>query len=92
MPDQGPNYSIERRRLELATLEHRQTIARGQARLDDIDGQKQVNLARAALANEELDEEARKIRANEESLTAKIAENDTNLKLMVKALKEPVDG
>jgi len=92
MADAGPNYTIERRRLELATLEHRQTIKQGQARLSQIDGQKQVNLARAELANEELDEEARKILANEAALTAKIAENDTNLKLMVKAPKEPVDG
>lgn len=92
MADAGPNYPIERRRLELANLEHRQTIARGQARLAEIESQKQVNLARVELANEELDEEARRVRVNEEALLAKIAENDTNLKLMVKGPKEPANG
>lgn len=96
MADVGPNYTIERRRLELANLEHRQTIARGRSRLGEIEGQKQINLSRATLANDELDEEAQRISANEESLVAKIAENEQNLKLMVKGSsatsKEPTDG
>lgn len=96
MPDVGPNYTIERRRLELANLEHNQTIARGRSRLGEIEGQKRINLSKAELANEELDDEAQRIRANEESLVAKIAENEANLKLMVKgppaASKEPTDG
>lgn len=93
MSDQGPNYVIERRRLELANLEHRQTIARGLSRVEEIERQKEVNLKKAELANEELDDEAQRVRLNQASLESKIAENDSNLKAMVKSPKEPdVDG
>ncbi len=85
MADRGPNYSVERRRFELAKMEHNQTIQRQSQRLEDIDTQKNMNLARAELANMELDDEAEKIKVNQQALKAKIAEIDKNLDLMIKA-------
>lgn len=82
MADRGPNYKVERRRLELQRLEHTQTIAKQSARLDEIESQKQMNLARAELQNMELDDEAEKIAVNQKALSARIAEIDKNLSLM----------
>jgi hypothetical protein len=66
-------------------MEHNQTIQRQSQRLEDIDTQKNMNLARAELANMELDDEAEKIKVNQQALKAKIAEIDKNLDLMAKA-------
>jgi Neuraminidase (sialidase) len=85
MADRGPNYTVERRRLELAKMEHNQTIQKQTMRLEEIDSQKNMNLARAELANMELDDEAEKIKVNQQALKSKITEIDKNLDLMTKA-------
>ena len=84
MADAGPNYTVERRRLELTKLEHAQTITKGNNRLSEIEQQKDVNLARAALANDELDDEAARIRANAAALKVTMGEIDKKLDLMTK--------
>ena len=89
MADAGPNYRVERRRLELQKMEHEQTIEQGKARIAGIERQKKVNLARAELANDELDNEARIVSANEVALLKTIAEIDKKIGLMA---KEPGDG
>lgn len=82
MADKGPNYDVERKRLELQKMEHRQTTAKQRQRLEEIVDQKSMNLARAELANMELDDEAEKLNANIASLTLRMAEIDKNLGLM----------
>jgi hypothetical protein len=89
MADAGPNYRVERRRLELQKMEHEQTIDQGKARISGIERQKSLNLARAELANDELDNEARIVSANEVALLKTIAEIDKKIGLMA---KEPGDG
>lgn len=89
MADKQANYTVERRRLELQKLEHGQTISKGRNRLDEITLQKHVNIARAELANDELDDEAKRIRVNEKALDVAIAEIDNNISLMT---KETSDG
>jgi len=84
MADRGPNYSVERKRLMLNKMEHEQNIEAGRARIEAIEKQKKVNLARAELANDELDDEARRIKANETALNTTIADIDKKLSLMVK--------
>lgn len=84
MADRGPNYVVERRRAELQREEHEDTIAKGQARLQEIERAKKRNLDRAELANLELDAEAEKVQENEASLKTRIEEINTNLKAMVK--------
>lgn len=84
MADKGHNYTVERRRLELQLLEHEDTIARGRTRVDEIARAKKTNIARAELANMELDSESARIQDNETALGARIAELRTNLDLMVK--------
>lgn len=89
MADAGPNYRVERRRLELQKMEHEQTIEQGKSRIAGIERQKKVNLARAELANDELDNEARIVTANEVALLKTIADIDKKIGLMA---KEPGDG
>lgn len=83
-PDAGPNYTVERKRLQLQKLEHEQTIESGRARLLSIDRQKAVNIARAELANDELDSEADIIMANEEALKKAMGEIDKKIVAMTK--------
>lgn len=89
MADAGPNYSVEKRRLLVQKLEHEQTIAKGENRLGEIELQKNLNLRRAELANDELDDEAHRIEANNTALRKAMAEIDKNVDLMK---KEPGDG
>lgn len=89
MSDRSPNYSVERRRLELTKMEHAQTIAKGSYRIEEIETQKQLNIARAELMNDELDDEVIKIRENEASLHKAMGDIDKNLSAMI---KEPVNG
>lgn len=84
MADKGPNYSVERRRLEIQKLEHLQTIAKQATRIEEIGSAKELNIARAELANMELDAEAENIVANQDALRKRIAEIDKNLGAMVK--------
>jgi hypothetical protein len=84
MADRGPNYSLERIRLQLQLEEHEDTIAKGQARLQEIERAKKRNLSRAEFANMELDAEAEKVRENEMVLTKRMDEINGNLKAMVK--------
>lgn len=84
MADRGPNYIVERRRLELQKEEHEDTIAKGQSRLAEIQRAKKRNLDRAELANLELDGEIEKIKENETALLGRIDELNTNLKAMTK--------
>lgn len=84
MADRGPNYAIERRRLEIQVDEHLDTIAKGQARLAEIERSQKRNVDRAELANLELDQEAERIRENEAALKSKIKETEKNLVAMVK--------
>lgn len=87
MADAGPNYSVEKRRLELQKLEHRQTISRQEHRLVEIGESQNMNIARTELANMELDDEADKIRSNQEALQKRIAEIDKSIGLMAKPEK-----
>lgn len=89
MADAGFNYRVERRRLELQKLEHEATIEQGEGRLAQIGRQKKVNIARAELANDELDNEARVIETNKSALVRSISDIDKKLTAMV---KEPGDG
>lgn len=89
MADRSPNYSVERRRLELQKMEHAQTIAKGSYRIEEIETQKKMNIARAELANDELSDEVARIRANETALGKAIADLDKNIEAMT---KEPGDG
>jgi hypothetical protein len=84
MADRGPNYTVERRRLELQREEHEDTIAKGQSRLGEIERAKKRNIDRAELANLELDSEAEKVKENETALRGKIEEINTNLKAMLR--------
>ena len=84
MADKGPNYTIERIRLELQIEDHEDTIAKGQARLQEIERAKKRNLSRTDLANRELDDEGSKIHENEEVTRKRIEEIQVNLKAMVK--------
>lgn len=84
MSDKGPDYSVEAMRLRLQLDEHDDTIARGQARLLEIDRAKQRNISRTAIANAELDSEAASIKENETALEARKAEINTNLSAMKK--------
>lgn len=83
MVDRGPDYAVERRRLELQRGEHEDTIEKGRARMAEIERAKQRNLDRVDLANMELDAEASKIRENEQALTEKIEDIEQNLRAMV---------
>lgn len=89
MADAGPNYTVERRRLLLAKMEHEQSIQKGRARIEEIERQKKLNIARIELQNEELDDEVGRIKANEDSLKTTMTEIDKKLDLMV---KETGDG
>jgi len=89
MADKGPNYSVQRRKLMLQNLEHRDTIEKGEARLAEIERMKAINLQRVEIQNLDLEDEAQRIRENRDALEAKIAENEGNLDKMV---KEPRDG
>lgn len=84
MPDAGPNYSVERRRLNVQKLEHEQTIAKGKNRLDEIQLQKELNVQRAELLNDELDDEASRIKANEGALRRAMVDIDKKIELMSK--------
>ncbi|MGV0984978.1 MAG: hypothetical protein ACOYB2_10515 [Limnohabitans sp.] len=84
MADKGPNYAISRKKLELEIENHQDTIAKGDARLADIERAKKMNLRRVEVANLELDEEAAKINENKAALEGKIAEIQTNIDLMAK--------
>lgn len=84
MADKGPNYTVERRRLELQIEEHEDTIAKGSARLQEIERAKKLNMARAELANLALDGEAALVAENEATLQARITEIKTNLSAMIK--------
>lgn len=84
MADAGPDYSVERRRLEFTRLEHESTIKKGDRRIAEIDDQKEINLKRAALQNDELDSEARIIAANKLSLEKSILDIEEKLKKMIK--------
>lgn len=83
MADKGPNYTVERRRLEIQKLEHAQLIKRQDGRVEEIESQKAMNIARAELANMELDAESENLKANQKALASKIADIDKNLGLMV---------
>lgn len=89
MADNGPNYSVERRRLHVQKLEHEQTIAKGRSRLDDIQLQKNLNTQRAELLNDELGDEAARIKSNEAALHKAMGDIDKKLELMT---KESGDG
>jgi len=89
MADAGPDYAVERKRLTLQKLEHESTIDAGEARISAIERQKKVNLARAELANDELDSEAKSLRANEKALLKAIDDIDQKLAAMT---KEPGNG
>jgi predicted nucleic acid-binding Zn-ribbon protein len=84
MADAGPDYAVERKRLSLQKLEHEGTIDAGNARLSAIERQKKVNIARAELANDELDSEAKLIKANETSLNKAIEDIDQKISKMTK--------
>lgn len=84
MADRGPDYSVEAMRLRLQMDEHDDTIARGQARLLEIERAKKRNISRTDIANAELDSEADSIRENEKALEGRKAEITTNLSLMKK--------
>jgi len=85
MADKGPDYRVERLRLEVQRDEHELTIQKGESRLLEIERQKRLNTRRAEIANADLDSEADKIRTNNEALTGAIEEIDSNLSKMVKA-------
>jgi hypothetical protein len=70
-------------------MEHEQGIAKGRSRIEEIERQKKMNVARVELQNDELQHEAGLIAANEEALNGAIEEIDNKLKLMV---KESGDG
>lgn len=91
MSDKGPNYSVERQRLEFTKAEHEQTIAKGDSRIGDIERQKKLNIMRTDLANAELDDEVRVIKANESALRRTMGEIDKKIELMV-APKESDNG
>jgi len=84
MADKSPNYSVERRRLELQKMEHAQTIAKGSFRISEIETQKELNIARAELANDELDDEVARIRTNEKALQKAMEDIDSNINAMTK--------
>jgi hypothetical protein len=86
--DAGPDYSVERRRLEFQKLEHEATIDKGKSRLAEIERQKMINIKRAELQNDELDGESRIIEANELSLRSAMADIDKKLSVMAKGPKE----
>ena len=89
MADKGPNYDLSRKRLALENEEHELTIFKGEQRINEIERSKRMNLMRVEMANDELDSEADRIRENNVSLRAKISDNDSNLKAMVKAGGQP---
>lgn len=91
MSDKGPNYTVERQRLELTKAEHEQTITRGDSRIAEIERQKKLNVMRMDLANAELDDEVSVIKANETSLRKAMGEIDKKIELMV-VPKEPTNG
>jgi hypothetical protein len=93
MADRGPNYDIERRRLQIAIDEHLDTIEKGIYRLAEIERAKKRNTDRAELANVELDAESERSRENEAALRKAIKEIEVNLKLMAApAAKGASDG
>lgn len=87
MSDRGPNWTIERARLEAAIEDHDDTISQGKDRLASIERSKAANLRRATLANLDLDAEAATIRENEQALESKKAEIRKNLATMTKTEK-----
>lgn len=84
MADKSPNYTVERRRLELQVLEAEDNIELGRTRIAQIERAKKTNLARAELANMDLDAESARLKDNETALSGRITELRTNLDLMVK--------
>lgn len=89
MADKSPNYSVERRRLELQKMEHAQTISKGDYRIQEIETQKLMNIARVELANDELDDEILRVKANKVALTKAMGDIDQKIDLMT---KESSDG
>jgi chromosome segregation ATPase len=87
MADRGPNWTVERVRLEAQIEDHEDTIAAGTARLNAIARAKAANQRRADLANLDLDAEAQTIRENEAALKAKQADIRKNLEAMTKKEK-----
>lgn len=85
MADVGPDYAVERLEQELDIASHEDTIAKGQARLQEIERQKVMNQSRLDLTNRRLDAEAVSIKGNEAALLAKIKEIKANLSKMVTA-------
>ena len=88
MADAGIDYEVLHAEKELEIKRHRDTIARGQARISDIERQKELNLETARIHNLRLDSEAKNIEVNEKSLEAKIAEIEADLAAMVKGKGE----
>ena len=83
MADRGPNYAIERLRLEAQIADHDDTIEAGRSRKAAIERSKAANLRRAQLANMDLDAEVASINENEAALQSKKAEITKNLTAMV---------
>jgi hypothetical protein len=84
MADRMPDYDVERLRLELAINEHEDTIAKGKERIAEIERSKQRNLQRVAIANLDLDTEAKRLLDNESALLKAIDEKKANLAAMAR--------
>ncbi len=82
MSDRGPNYIVERARLEAQIEDHADTIEAGRARKAAIERQKAANLRRAQLQNMDLDAEAVSLQENEAALESKTADIRKNLVAM----------
>ncbi len=83
MSDRGPNYEVERARLEAQIADHDDTIEAGRARKSAIERSKAANLRRAQLANMDLDAEVANISENEAALQSKKTDITKNLTAMV---------
>lgn len=91
MADFGPDYDVSRLEAQLDIASHEDTIAKGHARLQEIERQKVMNQSRLDLSNRRLDKEASDIKGNEAALQSKIKEIRGNLDKMVKS-KEADNG
>lgn len=87
MSDRGPNWTVERARLEAQIADHDDTIEAGKARVAAIERSKASNLRKAQLQNMDLDAEAATIHDNEVALEGKKAEIAKNLVAMTKQQK-----
>jgi hypothetical protein len=85
--DKGPNWEIERLRLEATIADHDDTIEAGRSRKAAIERSKAANLRRAQLANMDLDAEVASIDENEAALQAKKIEIGKNLTAMAEKKK-----